>query len=246
MRLQYQNGGAGCQPQGWYWLNRLLHLALPMRCLLCDGPAQQANICEACFCGLPGNPGACPRCALPMAAQAGTPCASCVARPPAWHTAHAPLRYQYPVDTLVQLLKFRRQLAAGPALARAMASMPPPIHPAHRTWLIPVPLHLGRYLVRGFNQSTELAVQLHRSTGLPLAARWLRRYRRTAAQSGLSARRRRQNLRGAFRWYGPGLGGAHVLLVDDVMTTGSTLAECTRVLHKAGAGRVSIWVAARA
>lgn len=246
VRLQYQNGGAGCQPNRRPWLSRLLHIALPMRCLLCDGEAQQANICEPCFRGLPGNLEPCPRCALPLAAQAGGPCASCTARPPAWHSAHAPLSYQYPVDTLVQLLKFKRQVAAGPPLARAMACVPPPVHPAHRPWLIPVPLHPGRYLLRGFNQATELALHVHRSTGLPLASRWLRRYRRTTAQSGLSARQRRKNLRGAFRWHGPGLSGGHIILVDDVMTTGSTLSECTHVLYKAGAGRVSVWVAARA
>jgi ComF family protein len=244
--LQYQNGSAGCQPRNGPWLQRLWQAALPMRCVLCDGAAQQANICEPCFRGLPGNHEACPLCALPLAGHAGITCASCVARPPAWHSAHAALAYQYPVDTLVQLLKFKRQVAAGPALARAMACAAPPLYELPASWLVPVPLHLGRTFFRGFNQAAELALHLHHSTGLPLATRWLRRCRRTAAQSGLNARQRRNNLRGAFRWYGPRLDGAHLILVDDVMTTGSTLTECTRVLKKAGAGRISAWVAARA
>jgi predicted amidophosphoribosyltransferase len=74
----------------------------------------------------------------------------------------------------------------------------------------------------------------------------LRRHRNTKAQNGLSRLQRRKNLRGAFYWHGQKKPGRHIALIDDVMTTGTTVSECTRVLKKAGAKRVDVWVAARA
>lgn len=246
MGLQYRNRGDGCQPVLAGLVDRLARLILPMRCLLCSEPALQANICEACFHGLPGNQDACPGCATRQTNPTGGRCAACLAKPPPWDEARAALSYSFPADTLVQALKFKHQLAAGPALARAMACAPPTLAGAGSCWLVPVPLHFSRYLRRGFNQADELAMPLARLTGLPLAGRWLYRCRRTPAQSALTARQRRDNLHGAFRWRGPALAGAQALLIDDVMTTGSTLAECSRVLRGAGAGKISVWVAARA
>jgi ComF family protein len=101
-------------------------------------------------------------------------------------------------------------------------------------------------LSRGFNQAYELAGYAGRVLDLPLHASALRRRRNTRAQSGLSRKQRRQNLRGAFSWHGSRKPGRHVALIDDVMTTGTTVTECARILKKAGAKRVDVWVAARA
>ena len=112
--------------------------------------------------------------------------------------------------------------------------------------LIPVPLHGLRMISRGFNQAYELATYASRVLSVDLQADAIRRKRHTRAQSGLSRKQRRQNLRGAFCWHGPRKPARHVALVDDVMTTGTTVTECARVLKRAGAKRVDVWVAARA
>lgn len=112
--------------------------------------------------------------------------------------------------------------------------------------LIPVPLHSLRMLKRGFNQAYELGNYVGKLLDIPLLTGALRRYRNTRAQSGLSRKQRRKNVRGAFYWHGRAKPDRHVALIDDVMTTGTTVTECVRVLKKAGAKRVDVWVATRA
>ncbi len=214
------------------------------RCLLCADPSGRDALCGGCLRGLPPVGAACPTCALPVT-DTRQPCPACRLAPPPWDRALASLRYDFPVDVLVQALKFRRDLAAGAALAAAMIRAgPPPGVDGARPWLVPIPLHRRREAWRGFNQATELALHLSRATGWSLRARHLRRTRPTRPQSGLTLARRRRNLDGAFLWRGPDLRGVAVVLVDDVLTTGATAAACARAL--AGAESVTLWVAARA
>jgi len=117
------------------------------------------------------------------------------------------------------------------------------------TWdcIAAVPLHWRRRWGRGFNQSELLARRLAGLSGVPFAS-LLKRVRATPAQAGLSSARRRRNLAGAFacRRQAASLQGQRILLIDDVMTTGSTLAACARVLKRAGAARVGVLTVARA
>jgi ComF family protein len=146
---------------------------------------------------------------------------------------------------LVKALKYQRRLAAASALAGTMRfGLATDIEPPDL--LIPVPLHWTRVLTRGYNQASEIASCLARAGGYRLRKQVLVRVRRTRTQTGLDASARRQNLRGAFKWRGKPLAGECIWLVDDVMTTGATAAECCRVLKRAGAGRVEVRVAARA
>jgi len=112
--------------------------------------------------------------------------------------------------------------------------------------IVPVPLHPTRLRERGYNQALELAKPLAREFGLVLAPGLLRRTRATAAQSDLDAVARRNNLRGAFEVDTNHAAPAHVALLDDVMTTGTTLREAARTLKRAGVARVDVWVLARA
>ena len=108
-----------------------------------------------------------------------------------------------------------------------------------------MPLHPARLRERGFNQAVELARPLARRLGVPLAAALCRRLRDTPAQASLDRAARRRNVRGAFACDGD-LSGRHVAVVDDVLTSGATIDALARALKKAGAARVSAWVAARA
>ena len=244
--LQYVNPDMDCQSAWKKRFDRVLDTLLPMQCLLCGQPCREICICRPCVEGLPGNPNACHTCGLPQESSRDSVCGACLARRPAFDRVHAPLLYEFPVDRLIHLLKFRRNLAAGRALALIMMEHLPTADGSPPPILVPVPLHWSRSLGRGYNQSTELGWHIARWTGFKLTDGKLVRRRRTRAQAGLDAESRRRNLRKAFRWNGPPLKGMKVVLIDDVMTTGTTARECARVLRKAGAESVEAWVAARA
>lgn len=225
------------------WIRLFVDALLPGRCLLCADPSGAHALCAPCLHGLPPVVPACPVCALPQG-TAGVVCGDCQRDPPPWHRAWVPLRYEFPVDVLVRDLKYRGNLAAGAALADAMAMAPRPhVGTGDPPWLVPVPLHWTRELRRGFNQAMELAQALSRVTGWPVNTS-LVRTRRTVPQAGLDARARRRNLHDAFRWRGPSLAGRRLLLVDDVLTTGATARACVSALR--GAAAVELWMAARA
>ncbi|MDX1381519.1 MAG: ComF family protein [Xanthomonadales bacterium] len=226
---------------GWRWLcERLLQPA----CLVCGQRAGWPGWCAGCRADLPAAPARCPRCASSLPAAADQACGACLRRPPPWTCAVAAWCYAWPVDRLVQGLKFQRRPQVAVALAAGLAETLRSRGGQRPLALVPVPLHRWRLAQRGYNQAHEIARALARQLDLPLRAGALRRTRHTAAQSGLAATQRRRNLAGAFR--AAGRLPAHVALVDDVMTPGSTLAVCTRTLLRAGARRVDVWVVARA
>ncbi len=176
-------------------------------------------------------------------------CGPCLRRPPSWRRALAALVYRFPVDRLVCRLKFNRDLSCVPILADELLDTVCRSDGERPDLIAPVPLHRSRHFSRNFNQADLLARRLGRALGLPVHSRLLARTRRTAAQSGLDAGQRRRNIRGAFvcrEQRSIDLAGKHVALIDDVMTTGATLAECCRTLRRAGAATSSVWVVARA
>lgn len=217
-----------------------LALLLPRACLLCGAPADAA-LCPGCAADLPllGDH-RCPICAQPLAAPAPA-CGACLRKPPGYDATHAALRYAFPVDRLVLMLKFGHRLASADFFAARMLAGPRPAG----TLLMPVPLSLARLRERGFNQAVEIARPLARALALPLDTTSLVRTRDTVPQSRLPWRARRGNLRHAFACTRD-LSGESVIVVDDVMTSGATLEAVARVLKDHGATRVDNWVAARA
>lgn len=228
------------------WWQKLLSTLLPPRCVLCGQPSASICICLPCKQDLPRSTSQCIECALPLALATDRTCGQCIQKPPPFKHTFCPLNYEFPVDKLVQAFKFKRQLAEGRVLSHLMCEYVSQHYSQLPDLLIPVPLHRVRMLKRGFNQAFELANYAGCVLSVPLHITGLRRCRNTAAQSGLSRQQRHKNMRGAFYWGGNKIDGQHVALIDDVMTTGTTVTECTRVLIKAGARRVDIWVAARA
>ncbi len=228
------------------WIETLVRLLLPPRCLLCGcvGHAGR-DLCADCRADLPFNRSACARCALPLPAAQAL-CGHCIKHPPPWSAAIAPLIYTDPVDHLLLGLKFAGQLPAGVLFAELMAEALARTQAEVRVDLvIPVPLHRSRLAERGYNQAWEIARQLARTLGHPADARILERTRATAAQAGLGAAARRRNVRDAFRAR-PAVRGLRVALVDDVVTTGATVRAATLALRAAGAADVVVWAVARA
>ena len=226
--------------RAWHALRDWL---LPPRCLLCGAPGVDgADLCAGCAAELPRNRSCCARCALPLAVPTAL-CGRCQRHPPPWDAAWAPFRYGWPLDRLEARFKFGHDLAAGRALSLHWQRQMAPDLPA---LLLPVPLHRHRLRQRGYNQALELARPLARALGVPLRHDLLLRTRATHAQTELDAVTRRRNVRGAFALSARAHLPAYVAVLDDVMTTGATLAECARVLKRAGVARVDVWALARA
>lgn len=220
---------------------------LPRHCVLCGLESGPHNLCPGCAADLPRIGHGCRLCALPLPVLDSSYCGACLVRPPPWHRAVAALEYQFPVDHLVSRFKYRRNLACGEVLGRELVRAVMRNCDQRPDCILPVPMHGSRHRSRLINQADLLARRLGRELRIPVHGRLLCRIRPTPAQSGLDAVSRRRNLRGAIRLHADGrkpprLG--RVALVDDVMTTGTTLSECARVLTAAGACRVVTWVAA--
>ena len=207
-------------------------------CLLCSAESGPELLCPACIAELPALAESCTRCALPS--PGGSVCGSCLASPPHFDVTIALWLYEFPCDRLVQALKYRARLALASFFARSLASRLGP----EIDLLVPMPLHPRRLAQRGFNQAVEIARGLAKHTGLPLRRRAARRVKDTAPQAELPYDERARNVRGAFAC-DLDLSGKRVAVIDDVMTTGTTLSELARALKRAGAARVENLVIAR-
>ncbi len=228
------------------WLRALQYGLLPPICLLCGAAgAADRDLCVGCNAELPRNTRACPGCALPLALGFDGDCEHCRVRSFSFDRAFVPFRYRPPVDFLILGLKFNRRLSharlLGEMFAAALAERDAPLPDC----IIPVPLHPLRLRERGFNQALELARPSARRFRVPLLIDGLRRMRHTTPQTQLDAARRHGNLRGAFVADRP-LSGRRVALMDDVVTTASTVAECSRILRASGAVDIEIWAIGRA
>lgn len=230
------------------WTRLLLDGLLPRHCLICGFESGKENICTFCSLQLPRISHSCVQCSLPLLHPDDRYCGHCLHRPPPWDDAAAALAYEFPVDQLVCRFKFGHNLACGQVLARELTLAVRQRYRIPPSCILPVPLHRFRHFSRTFNQAELLARRVGKAVQAPVYGSILLRRRWTRAHSGLGASSRRKNIRNAFVCRIPA--GAetrfqHVALVDDVMTTGATLAECTRTLKKSGIDRVSVWVPAR-
>lgn len=209
-------------------------LTIASRCWLCQQPLQlaQTGFCSLCLKNLPALPGCCPRCGLPSSSTRLN-CGRCLNQPPPWQNMVFASDYNGPIGRLVQRMKFSSLPELATPLSRLLllrwltrfrqGNVPRP------DVLLSVPLHMQRYRQRGYNQSELLARPLARWLKCDYLADTLRRNRDTPPQLGLDEKQRKRNLRNAFSVDGE-LGGKHVALLDDVITTGSTIREITKVL----------------
>ncbi|WP_033569396.1 DNA utilization protein GntX [Dickeya undicola] len=230
-------------------------LTIMAQCWLCQQPLYHSHhgICSHCRRHLPQPVTCCPRCGLPSASSTLL-CGRCLQQPPPWQSLLFVSDYQPPLSTLIKRVKFQRRTELAPALARLLllqwlahrrdtALSLPEAYPRPDA-IVTVPLHRWRHWRRGFNQTDLLARLLAHWLGCAYHPAALVRVRSTVPQQTLGARSRRHNLRGAFDCRHD-LGGKRLVLLDDVVTTGSTAAEVTRVLCHAGAQQVQVWCLCR-
>lgn len=217
-----------------------LRRALPPACLLCGEAAGDSGLCAGCEADMPWLPAErCPICAVPM--PASQLCGRCLQKPPRFDRICVPLAYDYPVDRLIQDLKYNGSLAAARplawALARALDAEPYP------DLVLPMPISPARLAERGFNQASEIARRTVAEFGLRAASLPVQR-RDGAPQAALPWKQRNRNVRGAFTCDAD-LTARSVAIVDDVLTSGATLDALAVELKRAGAREVFGWIVAR-
>lgn len=234
-------------------LNALIDLLFPPLCHHCrtfmpkDG---RALVCDECLAtSRPVQSPMCTVCGVPLLTEAGIdhPCGDCLTGKPAFAAARAPFVYEGAIKDLIHRLKYNAKVQLRRPLALLTAErLKDFVDDAAPELLLPVPLHVKRLRQRGFNQAVLLAELLSKEWQLPLVRQGLRRTRWTEPQVNLAAAERAANVRGAFTVTDvAAVKGKRLLLVDDVLTTGSTIAECSRVLKRAGAGAVFAVTVAR-
>jgi ComF family protein len=219
----------------------LLDFALPPRCGGCGTIVDDIDsFCADCWRELEFlGPGGCSRCGLPLKATDIDTCVVCLARPPRLDRIRAAVAYGDISRSIAMRLKYGRKVALARTMSRYMQPLLGDL-PGDAVF-VPVPLHRSRLWRRGFNQSAIVARELSRRTGHAVAIDALRRVRATPPLKGLNRLQRRRTVAGAFRANRPAeLRGRNIVLVDDVLTTGSTANACARVLKRAGAARVDL------
>ena len=217
---------------------------LPPACLLCEAPVPprqgDALVCELCRSRWePVAAPLCPRCGQP--AFDGLECRLCAGWPDGLERARSAVWLRGSARDAVHRLKYEGWWRVAESLAEAMRGLEPL---TGRVCLIPVPLGARRLRTRGYNQSERIAAALGARTGLPVQVERLRRRRETPTQTALTPEARLANVSGAFE--ARGVRGLACVLVDDVFTTGATLAEAAAALRGAGAARVEAVTFARA
>lgn len=218
----------------------------PPVCLNCEAAIANADgLCAKCFAQLrPITAPLCPRLGIPFEVTLGpdTVSAEAVADPPPFDRSRSAVLYNDVARKLVSRLKYGDRPELARFCARLMAAA------GHELWeggpvLVPVPLHRLRQFERRYNQSTELARALAKITGLQVDPLLVSRVKRTRQQVGLTADQRQRNVAGAFVARADTLGRLNnrgVVIVDDVITTGSTVKAVTRALNKAGVAQVDV------
>ncbi len=229
------------------WLNCIQNQLFPPTCILCGHSGfNSLDLCDICYKHLPRNTNHCLCCAEIFEPTITEPklCGRCVSITPAFDKVYAPFIHQEEIRYLITGLKFGKQFKNARLLGNLLADFVETSAQMPEL-IIPVPLHLSRYRERGFNQALEIARTVSLKLTIPIDYGSCSRLKNTPHQTGLTAKKRQQNLRRAFSVRKP-IKVNHVAILDDVMTTGSTVNALAAELKLAGVKRVDVWVVSRA
>jgi ComF family protein len=228
-------------------------LLLPSFCVLCDSLVfRTISLCESCENDFPLLENACQTCGLPLNIENknNTFCGHCLQGESSVDYTRCLYHYQAPLDYLITNLKYKQQLSyaaiLGDLLLRRLQKL--------EQWeegvpdcIIPVPLHRGRLVKRGFNQSLEIVRPVAKKLNISIDVKTVRRKRQTLAQADLNAVQRNTNVKGCFEIQSQkAVNYHHVVIIDDVVTTGSTINELAKQLKQSGVQKVGVWSIARA
>lgn len=228
------------------FLKQLAHLnlthAILQNCALC-GALSNKVVCEKCAQILPRPQHICQCCAKPLF-QHHTTCGDCLRFPPSFNEIKPVFSYQYPLDRLITAAKYGKNLAVLNQLGLWMID-----HFKYENKpdiLIPVPSHLKDLKKRGFNQAVELAKLISNALNISLNTNVCHCIKQKRPQAGLSAKERHQNVKGVFEIKNIPSHLQHIVIVDDVVTTGATVNEIARLFREQSSAKISVWAGARA
>lgn len=220
-------------------------LVFSQACISCNASTDtEIAICSDCASKLPENTQSCTQCAQPLKSSETLICPDCQQKPPVFQTAFIPFQYRQPIDQLIWKFKFRNDLVSGKLLADLFVKRLLESEKVFPEILIPVPLHPSRMRNRGYNQALWLAKQIQKSTGIPVNSQLVTRTLKTPPQHELDMHKRRTVLQHAFR-VNHELHHQHIAIVDDVLTTGSTINEIARRIDSSGRIKIEAWALAR-
>lgn len=220
-------------------------------CLFCHGPASlTADVCELCESDLPWLHHSCHTCAEPLANIRESLCLRCQRELPAVDQCLAPFQYRFPLDQLILAMKEQPRPELLSSLSRWLIQQVREQRQPLPDLLLPVPMHGGRQIERGFNQAGILAHRLGRALNIPVRQDLLLKRKATVEQKTLSREQRQRNLASAFKLERVKLlqmkpRPRHIALVDDVVTTGATTGQLAALLKKSGIARVDVWALAK-
>lgn len=225
----------------------IIQRMLPEYCQLCGQHTRSRfPLCRDCFRELPLNKFACVRCAqpLPETRHVEPVCGHCQKTPPSFDSVIAPFLYQQDMRALVARLKFGNDLSTGRLLSQLFLKQYAGSNTRLPRALIPMPMDTARLKLRGFNQARELAAPISKQLKIPILDRHVVRRGTLPPQSSLNREARRRNIRNAFSLNRDPLPD-HIVIIDDVLTTGASADALAQRLKSAGCTRVDVWVIAR-
>ena len=235
-----------------YWWRSLIRILYPANCILCKTPLflNELHLCLLCKQKIqPLSAPTCLKCARPIPPyESFTTCSSCRSERPYYDRGFALVEYDEPTRLILHQIKFEKK----PWLFEIYLDLMQKLYPAfplnHYEMMIPVPLDSRREQKRGFNQAlmiAQLIKRLNPSNHLPIK-KFIKKTKKTMPQSQLRRNQRLTNLNGAFELEGADeVSGKNILLIDDILTTGSTINECARILKENRAERVDFFTIAR-
>jgi len=230
-------------------LPQVLPRLLPNSCIFCHTPCKKStvDICQHCLSELPWLEHTCYQCGNPMPPMNNSLdlCGSCLATPPYFDQLISLFHYHSPVNRMITSLKFSNQLHYAHLFAALlMKKLQQTAHYQLPEAIIPMPLHRKRLCERGFNQALEIAKPMAKALSIPIDINSCIRNKATEPQAQMHAKQRQQNLVDAFSIPSKLL-YQHVAIVDDVVTTGTTVNELAKTLRKAGVHQIDVWCCAR-
>ncbi len=215
-------------------------------CVLCgEMTEQEVSLCSECRNDLPVVEYSCEKCGLPLSVSDQSLCGQCLQLKPVVDYTHSVFYYESPIDYLIGKMKYEGDLSCAAILGDLLLKSVKDIKQTPDV-LVPVPLHNKRLVKRGFNQSLEISRAVSKQLKIPLDTQYVRRVKPTVAQQTLNLKQRKQNIKGCFEVQAKHQLYKHVVLVDDVITTGSTVNELATALKEGGVEKVGVWSIARA
>jgi len=227
--------------------------SIPSSCVLCNaGVKRNISLCHACEADLPIISHACKACGIPLE-ETQSVCGQCLNSMPDVDYSISLFHYESPIDYLITKLKFSHKLShakiLGSLLKHHLIALNNNQQYSYPEAIIPVPLHKKRLIKRGFNQSLEIAKELTQALKIPIHNNVVQRDKATRAQSELDLKQRKRNIKGCFKLINKNEMMpvySHIVIIDDVVTTGATTNELAKLLKQAGIKKVGVWSIARA